>query len=119
VQPGSRVQGPNPSSQPERNASGPPLWAAVGTVVGAALFIGFTQIYLPWRISGWRFRPPFLGWAPTRWMGVVLIVLALPVILDFLIRFAVEGHGTPRSGSSRTACSATCAIRRTWPRSPR
>jgi len=73
----------------------PPLWAVLGTLVAAPLFMGATIVYVPYALSGWRFAPPFLGWDGTRWIGAGLIVLAAPVILDFLVRFVREGHGTP------------------------
>jgi protein-S-isoprenylcysteine O-methyltransferase Ste14 len=73
----------------------PPMWAVVGTILGAALFIGGVQIYVPYVLTGWRIAPPFLGWEPLRWIGIVLIVVAAPLLLDFLVRFVREGHGTP------------------------
>ena len=72
----------------------PPLGAVIGTLFAAPLFIGFVLTYVPYTLCGWRFGPPFLGtW--TRGVGVGLIVLALPVLADFLYRFVREGHGTP------------------------
>jgi len=73
----------------------PPLWAALGTLVGGPLFIATVLLYVPYLISGWRFRPALLGWEAGRWVGGALIVAAAPVFLDFLLRFVFEGHGTP------------------------
>ena len=73
----------------------PPLWAFLGTLIGAPLFIGAVMVYLPYTVSGWRLQPPFLGLELTRWLGVALILVAVPVIVDFLVRFVREGHGTP------------------------
>ena len=73
----------------------PPLWAVLGTLVGAPLFMGASIVYVPYVLSGWRFAPPFLNWVGTRWIGAGLIALATPVLLDFLERFVLEGHGTP------------------------
>jgi len=73
----------------------PPLWAVIGTLFAAPVFIGLVLTYVPYTLCGWRFAPPFLGQAWTRWLGVALIVLALPVLADFLVRFVREGHGTP------------------------
>ena len=39
--------------------------------------------------------PPFLGVSAFRALGVLLICLGLPVLLDSFGRFAVEGLGTP------------------------
>jgi protein-S-isoprenylcysteine O-methyltransferase Ste14 len=78
-----------------RRSDRPPAWAVLGTVVGASLFIGALLVYLPYTITGWRLAPPFLGWEPTRWIGAALIVASVPVLLDFLVRFVREGHGTP------------------------
>ena len=61
------------------------LFLAPGTIAGL----------IPWRISGWEFQPPFFGLEPLRWLGVLLIALAAPVLLESFGRFAMEGLGTP------------------------
>ena len=73
----------------------PPAWSVLGTLVAAPIFIGFVIVYVPWMFTGWRSGPPLLGWALTRWLGAALIALSLPIVLDFLVRFVHEGHGTP------------------------
>jgi protein-S-isoprenylcysteine O-methyltransferase Ste14 len=50
---------------------------------------------LPWWISGWKFEPPLLGIAWTRWLGFTLIAAGLPALLDSFARFALQGLGTP------------------------
>jgi protein-S-isoprenylcysteine O-methyltransferase Ste14 len=50
---------------------------------------------IPWWITRWEFRPPFLGVELTRVTGVILIVVAAPVLVDSFARFALEGVGTP------------------------
>jgi protein-S-isoprenylcysteine O-methyltransferase Ste14 len=67
----------------------------LGTLVGAPLFIGATILYVPYTLSDWVLRRPFFGWLPWRWIGVASIALSLPIMLDFLVRFVREGHGTP------------------------
>ena len=47
---------------------------------------------VPWWISGWRFQETLLV---LRGMGALLILIALPVLVDSFVRFAVEGLGTP------------------------
>jgi protein-S-isoprenylcysteine O-methyltransferase Ste14 len=61
------------------------LCLAPGTVAGL----------IPWWISRWVLLPPFFGLEQVRWLGVLLIALSLPVLLDSFGRFAVEGLGTP------------------------
>jgi protein-S-isoprenylcysteine O-methyltransferase Ste14 len=61
------------------------LCLAPGTVAGL----------IPWWISRWELQPPFFGLEPLRWLGVLLIALSLPVLLESFGRFAVEGLGTP------------------------
>ena len=73
----------------------PPLWAVFGTIVAAPLFIALVIVYVPYTLSGWWFAPAFFGWVPSRWIGVALILIPIPVLLDFLARFVGEGHGTP------------------------
>lgn len=76
-------------------AERPPWWAAVGTVVFTCLFPGTVVGLVPFLISRWTLRPPFLGSAETRWLGVGLALPAAALMLDFLTRFVREGHGTP------------------------
>ncbi len=50
---------------------------------------------VPWWISRWSLRPPFLGFTPVRVVGVVLIAASIPVLLESFARFALQGIGTP------------------------
>ncbi|RPI46993.1 MAG: isoprenylcysteine carboxylmethyltransferase family protein [Hyphomicrobiaceae bacterium] len=50
---------------------------------------------IPWWITRWQFRLPFLGLELTRAIGVVLIVAGVPGIVDSFARFALQGLGTP------------------------
>ncbi len=73
----------------------PPMWSVVGTLISAPLFMGAVIAYVPYALSGWRFAPPLLGVEFTRWIAVGLIAIAALVLLEFLVRFVAEGHGTP------------------------
>ena len=70
-----------------------------GSVVGTVLFLllapGTVAGLVPWWISGWKFEPPLLGIAWTRWPGVALIAAGAPALLDSFARFALQGLGTP------------------------
>lgn len=61
------------------------LVLAPGTVAGV----------VPWWISRWQMRPPLLGMAGIRVLGVALIVIGVPMLLDSFARFAIQGLGTP------------------------
>ena len=50
---------------------------------------------VPWILSRWRMRPPLLGWAGFRAVGVVLIAAGAPVLLAAIVRFVREGRGVP------------------------
>ena len=71
------------------------LAATLGTVVFVALVPGTVIVVVPRLLSGWSILPPLFAWAPVRWIGLVLLLLALPVFLDFLVGFVRRGHGTP------------------------
>src|SRR5690242_20131826 len=96
----------------------PPPWSVMGTLVGAPLFMGASIVYVPYALSGWRFAPPFLSWVGTRWIGAGLIVLAAPVLLDFLVGFVREGHGTHAGfrayRGAEPARSAGFSVGRAW-----
>ena len=77
------------------NYGRPPLWAAIGTVVFGGAFLSFVLIYVPYAMTRWGLGPPLIDGSLSRWFGALLIVAALPVMLDFLVRFVREGHGTP------------------------
>jgi protein-S-isoprenylcysteine O-methyltransferase Ste14 len=69
--------------------------AVLGSVLFLALAPGTVAVLVPRWISGWRLQAPLLGWSWLRALGVVLILLGLPVLLDAFRRFALEGRGTP------------------------
>jgi protein-S-isoprenylcysteine O-methyltransferase Ste14 len=77
------------------NVKGSVRTAVAGTAaflfIAPGTFVGF----VPWWISRWRFQPPFMGFAPFRVFGAVLLAAGVAVILDSFARFALEGMGTP------------------------
>src|SRR6478609_12153316 len=68
-------------------------------VIGTAIFFLFAPCVVagvvPWWISRWEFRLPFLGVELTRFVGAALIVAGLPGLVDSFARFALQGLGTP------------------------
>jgi protein-S-isoprenylcysteine O-methyltransferase Ste14 len=69
--------------------------AVLATAVFLCLAPGTVAGLIPWWISRWESKPPFFGLEQLRWLGVFIIVLGLPVLLESFGRFAVEGLGTP------------------------
>ena len=71
----------------------------ITAVLGSALFFLVAPAMLagviPWMITQWVCRPPFLASDLTRWAGVALIVAGVPGVLDSFGRFALLGRGTP------------------------
>ena len=72
-----------------------PIRALVGTIVFVAILPATVIVLAPYWITGWQLREPFLGTTLTRWIGALLVVVALPVFVSFLGRFVFEGRGTP------------------------
>ena len=68
-------------------------------ILGSALFFvvapSVVAGLIPWWITHWEFLPPFLDLQATRAVGIVLIVLGLPGLIDSFARFALQGRGTP------------------------
>ncbi len=71
------------------------LWPTLGTVVFVILAPGSVVVLLPYLISHWTVAEPLLGLGFVRWIGALLVLLGLPVFLDFLVRFVRDGRGTP------------------------
>ena len=69
--------------------------AVLGSLVFLVIAPGTVAGFVPWAISGWQMRAPFLDHAATRWLGVTLILLGLPILLEAFARFALQGRGTP------------------------
>src|SRR6201986_604192 len=68
-------------------------------VLGSAVFFGVAPFTLaglvPWSITGWQLRPPFLGLELTRGIGAIMILASVPGLVDAFARFALQGLGTP------------------------
>jgi protein-S-isoprenylcysteine O-methyltransferase Ste14 len=68
-------------------------------VLGSALFFVVAPCVLaglvPWWITRWKFGPPLFGLEVTRAVGVLLILVGLPGLVDSFARFALQGLGTP------------------------
>src|SRR5580693_2406201 len=68
-------------------------------VLGSAVFFVVAPFTLaglvPWWITGWQLRPPFLGLELTRGIGAIMILAGVPGIVDSFARFALQGLGTP------------------------
>ena len=70
-------------------------FAVLGTAAFLVLAPGTVAGLIPWWISHWRLRPPFLGFTPSRAIGVILIAAGTAVVLEAFSRFALQGIGTP------------------------
>jgi protein-S-isoprenylcysteine O-methyltransferase Ste14 len=71
----------------------------ITAILGSALFFVVAPAMLagviPWSITHWEFRPPFLAVEAIRLAGVAFIIAGVPGLLDSFARFALEGLGTP------------------------
>jgi len=68
-------------------------------ILGSALFFVVAPSVLagliPWWMTRWEFLPPFFDLQATRAVGILLIVVGLPGLVDSFARFALQGLGTP------------------------
>src|SRR5579864_1332646 len=68
-------------------------------ILGSAVFFVVAPCTLaglvPWSITGWQLRPPFLGLELTRGIGAIMILAGVPGLVDAFARFALQGLGTP------------------------
>jgi protein-S-isoprenylcysteine O-methyltransferase Ste14 len=67
----------------------------LGTIAFVLAVPGTVVVLAPYWLTGWRAGPPLFGSELTRWLGGVLILVGLPVFVDFVVRFVREGLGTP------------------------
>src|SRR3981189_3589254 len=71
----------------------------ITAILGSALFFLVAPAMLagviPWSITHWEFRPPFLAAEATRFVGLAFIIAGVPGLLDSFARFALQGLGTP------------------------
>jgi protein-S-isoprenylcysteine O-methyltransferase Ste14 len=71
----------------------------ITAILGSALFFLVAPAMLagviPWSMTHWEFRPPFLAAEATRAAGIALIIAGVPGVLDSFARFALQGLGTP------------------------
>src|SRR5262249_34826552 len=71
----------------------------ITAILGSALFFVVAPAMLagviPWSITHWEFRPPFLATDATRLVGLAFIIAGVPGVLDSFARFALQGLGTP------------------------
>lgn len=70
-------------------------WAVFVSALFLVIAPGTVAGLVPWWISGWRVESSPSWWLPLRVAGVLLILAALPVLLDSFARFALQGLGTP------------------------
>jgi len=64
--------------------------------LGFALFIGPGPLggLGPWLITHWRVEDPLLGIKALRGVGVALIALGIPCLIESIVRFVRIGRGT-------------------------
>jgi protein-S-isoprenylcysteine O-methyltransferase Ste14 len=68
------------------------LRAAIGSLVFLVLVPGVVAGLLPWTLTGWEMRSP---WLAGQVAGIVLVAGGSVVLLHAFARFVLEGLGTP------------------------
>jgi protein-S-isoprenylcysteine O-methyltransferase Ste14 len=81
-----------------QRVSGTPAQRTIA-VLGSAAFFVIAPCTLagliPWWITDWQLKPPFLGLEFTRGLGAIMILAGVPGLVDAFARFALQGLGTP------------------------
>jgi protein-S-isoprenylcysteine O-methyltransferase Ste14 len=99
----ARIPGGNPMRR---------FWAALGSLLFFVIAPGTLAVYLPWSITGWHLKPPFLGVDALRIVGATLVFLGLVAIVGSFIRFVWKGFGTPAPVAPPTRLVVTGFYRR-------
>lgn len=71
------------------------LFAIAGSFLFLLIAPGFVAGIVPYWISGWHPAPTIAGSSAMQALGMLLIILGLPLLLDSFTRFALQGLGTP------------------------
>jgi len=71
------------------------ITAALGSTLFFLVAPAMLAGVIPWSVTHWEFRPPFLAVEGTRLAGLALIIAGVPGLLDSFARFALQGLGTP------------------------
>jgi protein-S-isoprenylcysteine O-methyltransferase Ste14 len=68
-------------------------------IIGSVIFLLIAPVtvvgWIPWWISRWRVQQDFGDFTILRVVGLVLILVGVPMLLDSFARFAIQGLGTP------------------------
>jgi protein-S-isoprenylcysteine O-methyltransferase Ste14 len=69
--------------------------AIAGTILFLCVAPGTFCVFVPWWISRWQMQPPFFGFDPIRWLGVLVLAVGALLVIETFARFALQGLGTP------------------------
>jgi protein-S-isoprenylcysteine O-methyltransferase Ste14 len=69
--------------------------ALLGSIAFFWVAPAFVGGYVPWTLSRWELKPPFLGLVASRFLGCALVVGGGAVVVESFVRFAMRGLGTP------------------------
>jgi protein-S-isoprenylcysteine O-methyltransferase Ste14 len=69
--------------------------AVLGSLAWLVLAPGTLTVLVPGTLTRWRPAPPLVDGEASRWLGVTLVVLGVPVLIEAFARFALQGRGTP------------------------
>jgi protein-S-isoprenylcysteine O-methyltransferase Ste14 len=71
----------------------------ISSIAGSFVFLllapGSVAVLVPWLISRWQIQTPIPHYTVFRMLGILLIAMGVPMLLDSFARFALEGLGTP------------------------
>jgi len=69
--------------------------AALGSIIFFLVAPCVVAGIVPWWITHWEIRPPFLGLEVFRLIGAAMIFIGGLALIDSFARFALQGLGTP------------------------
>lgn len=70
-------------------------WMIIGSLPFFALVPGAVAGLIPYWLTGWQVKAPFLGFQSLRFAGGFLVIAGLISLLESFLRFAFVGLGTP------------------------
>lgn len=71
------------------------ITALLGTFLFFCIAPASVAGWIPWMITRWRMKTPFVDSTAAGWVGALMIAAGAVIVVESFLRFALKGLGTP------------------------